>query len=257
MLAPPHDYLDLVCFDFPNAADYVAQHRNELTEGVTHCPEGCLLPMSSWKNLLGFLVVFDQNDSPLTNDFQLVLIETLCTWQCSRGIYQFSPHLYDQLMQAPLSTRPSSDFWNLPEYGVYTVTPGLLNGFIDGFWAHLRYFPDEDSSELLITLNTRSGPHLLRLSIGDHAINQAVEDSDYHALTAADDCGVAIDDGFRLCVNLVAHLCLQDTLIDDPLEPGAKPARAPERRVRGQLVLPRPDHDRHWRVGYQPSHKFH
>ena len=74
-----------------------------------------------------------------TSSHELVKANFLGAWRNTKGIYRYSPQLYEALTNTPLDGDiPCEALKRLPEWAVYIETPNMKDGFgesIDGFGA--------------------------------------------------------------------------------------------------------------------------
>lgn len=73
---------------------------------------------------------------------EMMTLASTYIWRCSKGIYRFAPEIFSALTAQPLaSDLPTNILYLLPEWTVYTKTPGLTyeRHQMEGFIAHLDY----------------------------------------------------------------------------------------------------------------------
>lgn len=102
---------------------------------------------------------------------EMMTLASTYIWRCSKGIYRFAPEIFSALTAQPLaSDLPTNILYLLPEWTVYTKTPGLTyeRHQMEGFIAHLDYnlFSRNVALQFAMLLQGREMPKMVALPLG-------------------------------------------------------------------------------------------
>ncbi len=111
---------------------------------------------------------------------EMMTLASTYIWRCSKGIYRFAPEIFSALTAQPLaSDLPTNILYLLPEWTVYTKTPGLTyeRHQMEGFIAHLDYnlFSRNVALQFAMLLQGREMPKMVALPLGSGSLSDAMD----------------------------------------------------------------------------------
>ncbi len=113
-------------------------------------PKWCCLPLTVWAEMVELNCKTESRLETITRVYEIM---APATWRYSRGVYEFEPELYRDLLESEFSGKlPVQTLLSLPEWCVYIKTPFLSDAEsdIDGFFA-------------MLNLDTQTGRHEFRI----------------------------------------------------------------------------------------------
>ena len=111
---------------------------------------------------------------------ELMTMGSTYIWRCSKGVYRFTPEIYQALVRQPLTgDLPQECLYHMPEWAVYIETPGLSYERLpmEGFIAHLDYNLYSRGVDLQFAI-FRKGidqPKMIALPLGEGTLRDAMD----------------------------------------------------------------------------------
>lgn len=116
---------------------------------------------------------------------ELMSISSMYLWRKTKGVYRFSPELYEELTKQEIDSDLHMEaFFQMPAWAVYIETPGLkfAGRDMEGFIAHIDYALDHNKPndrhtdlQLVIFLKGVYQPVLIALPFGSGTVKDALE----------------------------------------------------------------------------------
>lgn len=226
------------------------------TEGMkllSGIPDWCIMP-----TMFPFLTITERYGEAyyLLHMHEIMTIGSMYLWRAGRGVYRFSPEVYDALIHQPLSGNlPIECLYHLPEWAVYIETPGLLFGSwpMDGFIAHLDYnlYSKDVDLQFAIFLHGFDQPRMIALPLASGSLLDAMnrtEEVDSQFLDPAiraHDKYLDYKPAFSSMIQLLLYLCSD--------EPDMPEIEHPKKRVSFSGGIKVPREPRVWDVGVRIS----
>lgn len=138
--------------EFPLAWRKISDMREARGKKLPFWPEWCYCPIA------GSVAVITEGTLQITGEhlfrlqkYQPAVMAALAGWRITKGIYKFDETLLAELIDMPLEgTLPADIFYQLPEWCIYILTPGMkyLEKEIDGFFVYLECDANDNRHEL-------------------------------------------------------------------------------------------------------------
>ena len=231
--------------------------------GGNEWPDWCFLPMSGWLAIAG---TGHEGEPSLQTALRAAQIAAPVTWSYTKGIYEFDPEVYTELLASEFTGRlPSEALLRLPEWAVYIKTPLLEEDGIDieGFFATLEFDYERAWAELRLFIDKKDGSPLspLVMHLGDWSIdeslNRMIQEAKWQIEKNRIDVEAEeIDREFdsisrwsRRLLPLVLYLCTDEPEIENPELPDWMPQNPGLKKIRGEMRLMPSRKVHHFMVG--------
>ena len=213
--------------------------------GLPAWPSWCYLPMAAWYAI----VSGGKGRLGLDRIGDLGRLAALGSWRVTQGIYRFDQDLYEAVRGTPIEgDLPAEILYRLPEWCVYVETPGMEDGRLHGFFAHLEWDANTERHELRLLLDREDLLLPVPIHIGAWALEEAMQR--VNAEAAAQVPGVTprmeeIIPEIAPLLSLLLYLCSEAA--DYGKGPQPKNPR-PVKTAKGPRLFP-PQRPRVWEVG--------
>ena len=202
---------------------------------------------------------------------ELMSISSMYLWRKTKGVYRFSPELYNELTKQEIDNDLHMDsFRQMPAWAVYIETPGMKFAGIDmeGFIAHIdcalsQLHPEDRHTDLqlAIFLKNINQPVMMALPFGNGTVQDALKRMDEVDLQAIEETKkdfpeatvvnikATMEARLRTYVpmlNLLMYLCSEEPDVEQP----EQPAEYHNKKEKGSM----PKEPRIWDVGVRISH---
>jgi len=208
-------------------------------------PSWCYLPMAAWYSI----VSEGKGPLPLDRIGDVGRLAALGAWRVTQGIYRFDQDLYEAVRVTSLEgDLPAEILYRLPEWCVYVETPGMQDGRLHGFFAHLEWDANTGRHELRLLLDHQDLLIPLPIHIGAWPLEEAMRRV---AAEAAVQGGAAAPSMEGIASEIAPLLSLLLYLCSEAADYGgsAPPAKPrPVKTAKGPRLFP-PQGPRVWGVG--------
>ena len=157
---------------YPKAWRQADQFRADRGKsGLPPWPSWCYLPMAAW-----YAIVSEgKGPLPLDRIGDVGRLAALGSWRVTQGVYRFDQDLYEAVRGTPLEgDLPAAILYRLPEWCVYVETPGMQDGRLHGFFAHLEWDAKTGRHELRLLLDQEDLLIPLPIHIGAWPLEEAM-----------------------------------------------------------------------------------
>ncbi len=235
----------------------------EKLSGEMSWPDWCFLPMDGW---IAIARAGHENEPLIATTLRAAQISAPVTWSLTKGIFEFDPEVYTELMSSEFTGKlPSEVLLRLPYWCVYIKTPLLDDSGIEveGFFAMLEFDYRRRWHELRLFLDKKDGSPLAPfvMYLGDLAIDEALSRMLQQARWQMEKNKFdvseerverefsSISSWVRRLLPLVLYLCTDEPEVESPDVPDWQPQSPGLKKIRGEMRLMPSRKVHHFMVG--------
>lgn len=231
---------------YPKAWRQADQFRADRGKsGLPAWPSWCYLPMAAW-----YAIVSEgKGPLPLDRIGDVGRLAALGSWRVTQGVYRFDQDLYEAVRGTPLEgDLPATILYRLPEWCVYIETPGMQDGRLHGFFAHLEWDANMGRHELRLLLDREEMLIPMPVHIGDWPLEEAMRRVAAEAAAQVGGAAPPMEEmtpEIAPLLSLLLYLCSEAADYGGSLRP-ANPR--PVKTAKGPRLFP-PQRPQVWEVG--------
>ncbi len=161
---------------YPDVNKMIDDFRQSKGKDLPNWASFCFLPIAGW-----YAILCGQLGKPQLSAADMPKLHALsatCTWQFSKGIYDFDSDLYQALIDSEIKgDLPSEVLHRLPEWCLYINTPNYqFDGQpAHGFYAMLEHDMNDGHHELRLFIDADGKLISVPLHLGNWSVHDAVD----------------------------------------------------------------------------------
>lgn len=176
MINRPEQQLIATTRSYPDVNKMIDNFRQSKGKDLPDWASFCFLPIAGW-----YAILCGQFGKPQLSADDMPKLHTLsatCTWQFSKGIYDFDSDLYQALIDSEIKgDLPSEVLHRLPEWCLYINTPNYrFDGQLaHGFYVMLEHDMSDGHHELRLFIDVDDKLVSVPLHLGNWSVHEAVD----------------------------------------------------------------------------------
>lgn len=206
MITRPEQQLIATKRSYPDVNKMIDDFRQSKGKDLPNWASFCFMPMAGW-----YAILCGQLDKPQLSASDMSKLHALsatCTWQFSKGIYDFDSDLYQALIDSEIKgDLPSEVLHRLPEWCLYVKTPDYCfnEQLAQGFYAMLEHDMNDGHHELRLFIDTDANLISVPLHLGNWSVHEAVDKYVKYANLQSSIHGYGMLEGMAGMTNKVAQ----------------------------------------------------